>query len=296
MHIINLRMREVRKLMELPIESGVLNTEALMLVLKRRSFPDHVERVFKYLDAQEDPVVMSKKLFTVTALNTPNSYQEISELIIPDSIIYVDRSIAGFAMPIVPSHRNLGPIINNPQIPLSTKMFYLQQMGNIIDRVQRVEEVSHRFQFGDLNEFNFIIDADNQLKAIDLDSAYLGVGDPLGMAYYLLKNPYIQSLPEKYKSTAEGVIIPSDNTDLYCYNMILLNAMSKENIYRHSMDTYYRYLDYIHTLGLPDELLESFYLIYIPKDNVNPRNVLEDIDPSLEPYLDFKTFQKRMGK
>ena len=36
MKIINLRMHQVRNLKELQIENGVLNTEGLMLVLKRR--------------------------------------------------------------------------------------------------------------------------------------------------------------------------------------------------------------------------------------------------------------------
>ena len=66
MHVINLRMRQVQKLKELNLEHGVLNTEALMLVLRRKSFPDNIERVFKYLDAQDDTNIMSKKLYTVT--------------------------------------------------------------------------------------------------------------------------------------------------------------------------------------------------------------------------------------
>ena len=47
MQVVNLRMHELRKLKELNLESGVLNTEALMLVLKKKTFSDHVVRVFK---------------------------------------------------------------------------------------------------------------------------------------------------------------------------------------------------------------------------------------------------------
>ena len=49
MHVINFRMRDLRKLRQLYIEPGVFNTEATMLVLKRKSFPDRIERVFKFL-------------------------------------------------------------------------------------------------------------------------------------------------------------------------------------------------------------------------------------------------------
>ena len=293
MHIINLRMREIRKLKELYLEPGVLNTEALMLVLKKKSFPDHVARVFKYLDAQDDSSIMSKKLFTVTSLNTIEEYKDIEELVIPDSIIYVDGNIAGFAMPLIDSHKNLGAIINDNSISLEIKLHYLEQSGNIIDKIQRIEKEDHRFQFGDLNEFNFIIDKDDKLKAIDLDSSYLGLGEPLNMAYYLLKNKYIQSLPEKYKSTPTGIIIPTDNTDLYCYNMIILNALSKVNLYRYDIDVYYKYLEYLkYILDLPTDIIKAFHNIYIPKDNINPKDILKEIDTSLEDELDFEEFKK----
>ena len=302
MHIINLKMRDLRKLRELYIEPGVLNTEASMLVLKRKSFPDKVERVFKFLDLQikyaeymDDPDLFNKKIFTVTTLNNPNGYSDIEELVIPDSIVYVDGYMSGFAMPLIANHKNLGAIINNDEIPLKDKIPYLEQMGNIIDKVQRVES-NYRMQFGDLNEFNFIIDEDDKVKAIDLDSAYLGVGEPLSMAYYLLKNKYIASIPDKYRSTSKGIIIPSDDTDLYCYNMILLNALAKENIYKKDITTYYQYLSYIKELGMPDELLESLGNIYIPKHNLNPRGSLEDIDTRLEKKLEYKTFQKEVQK
>ena len=292
MYIKNLRMRQLKKLRELPLEPGVLNTEAYMLVLNRKYSPDKKERVFKYLDAQEDKEIMSKKLYTITTLDTLDEYKEIQDLIIPDSIIYVDGNIAGFACPIIYNHRNLGIIINNPNVPLDVKLSYLKQMGDIIDKVQRVNNYDNKFQFGDLNEFNFIIDKNNQVKAIDLDSAYLGIGEPLSMAYYLLKNQYIKSLPEKYKSSKKGIVIPNDNTDLYCYNMILLNALSKENLYRKDINTYYEYLDYIKHLSLPSDLLESFNNIYIPKDNINPKDCILSIDKSLEKKLEFKTFKK----
>jgi len=288
----NLRMREIRKLKELQIENGVLNTEALMLVLKRKNFSDKVVRVFKYLDAQEDPDIMAKKLYVVTTLNTPNPYQRIKELVIPDTIIYVDGLLAGFAMPLIENHKNLGAIINNPNISLKDKIPYLHQLGSIIDKVQRVNTVKNRFQFGDLNEFNFIIDQEDVVRAVDLDSAYLGIGEPLNMAYYLLKNEYISSIPEKYKSTDNGIIIPTDDTDLYCYNMIVLNALSHENLYRRDINTYYQYLEYLKLLGLPDGLLEAFNNIYLPKDNTNPMDILDDIDPELEEKLDYKVFEK----
>lgn len=302
MHVINFRMRDLRKLRQLYIEPGVFNTEATMLVLKRKSFPDHIERVFKFLDLQikyaeysDDPYVFSKKLFTVTTLNTLNEYSNIEELVIPDTLVYVDGDLSGFALPIVKNHKNLGVIVNNDRKPLAIKLPYLKQLGEIIERVQKVEG-EYNLNFGDLNEYNFIIGEDDKVKAVDLDSSYLGVGEPLSMAYYLLKNKYIKSLPEKYKTTDKGIVIPSNNTDLYCYNMIILNALSKKNLYRMDINTYYEYMWYLETLDLPSLLLEAFHNIYIPKNNINPKEAIEEIDPCLEKKLDFKNFQKSLDK
>lgn len=295
-------MRELKRLKELYIEPGVLNTEAILLVLKRKTFPDSIVRVFKFLDLQiryaelqEDVNVFTKKLFTVTNLNKDLIYQEMEELVIPDTLVYVDGELSGFAMPLVFNHRNLGAIINNDEIPLEVKIPYLEQMGSLLEKVQKTSG-KYPLYFGDLNEFNFIIDEEDKVKAIDLDSAYLGVGEPLSMAYYLLKNRYITSLPEKYKTTDNGIIIPTNNTDLYCYNMIILNALAKENIYKYDIDTYYRYLTYIKELGLPVELIDAFNNIYIPKDNINPRDILKMIDTSIERELSFKVFQKKYNE
>lgn len=296
MYVKNMRMSEIRKLKELPLEDGVLNTEALLLLLRKRCFSDHVERVFKYLDAQEDIEIMAKKHFVVVCLNKMERYRELEELIIPDSVVFVDGDLVGFAMPIIPNHKNLGVLVHDDSVLLREKIPYLKQLGDLIDKVQRIDGEKYRFQFGDLNEYNFIIDQNDSLKAIDLDSAYLGVGEPLDMAYYLLKNPYILLFPEKYKTSTNQVIIPTDDTDLYCYNMILLNVLAKENISKHDVDIYYHYIDYIRSFDLPDELLESFYNIYLPKHNLNPKEYLKEIDPSLEKKLEFKSFQKKYYK
>lgn len=83
MRIINLRMYQVRGLKELSIESGVLNTEALMLVLKRRyaRTSNGGKMVFKYLDAQEDLKAMGRKKYTVNMLNGSDAYRSIQNLL-----------------------------------------------------------------------------------------------------------------------------------------------------------------------------------------------------------------------
>lgn len=294
MKIINLRMHQVRALKELQIESGVLNTEGLILVLKKnQAKTKNGERmVFKYLDAQDDAKVMARKMYTISMLNGSDAYQSINELIIPDYAVSVDGKLAGFAMPLVKNHKNLGALLNDEDIPLSEKLPYLTQLCKIVDKVERVEEESFKMQFGDLNEFNFVINTNDKVNAVDLDSAYLGQDEPSNMAYYLLKNQYLSHLPDKYKRTTSDIIIPTDNSDLYCLNMIILNTLAKRDIFKEDITTYYLYLRHLADVGLDKEIVKIFDKIYLPMDNENPKSLLKTINPNLEKDMDYKVFQK----
>lgn len=292
---INLRMHQVRALKELRLPSGILNTEALMLILnKKYKTPDGSRMLFKYLDAQEEVEVMERKTRTLTALNN-SSYAELEELIIPSHSVNVDGAHAGFAMPLIEKHKNLGKILNDERISFEAKKRLLIKLGDLIDKVRRVKSDKPMY-FGDLNEFNFIIDQEGKLKAIDLDSVFVsgleGV-EPSRLAYYLLKNEYISSIPDKYKTTSNGIIIPSENSDLYCYNMIILDALSNERMFKVDMNTYYQYLMFLASQGIPRELIESFERIYLPKQNINPRNMIEAVPKRLGKKCDFQTFKEK---
>ena len=294
MKIINLRMHQLRNLKELELEPGTFNTEALMLILNKNQAKTKSggRMLFKYLDAQDDEKVMARKMYTINMLNGSEKYNSINELIIPDHIVVVDGKIAGFALPLIENHKNLGKMLNNEDIALEKKLPYIIQLGNLIDKVQRVHDESFRMQFGDLNEFNFIIDKNDIVKSVDLDSAYLGQDEPSNSAYYLLKNKYITALKDKYKTTKNGIIIPTDNSDLYCYNMIILNTLAKESVFKVDIPTYYMYLNHLKDIGIDKELVKNFERIYLPVNNKNPKDLLESINSNLEEDMNFKTFKK----
>ena len=293
MNQISLRMHQVRALKELRLPRGILNTEALMLVLnKKYRTQDGKRMLLKYLDAQDDEEIMDRKTRVLSYL-MHSPYQELEELVIPDHKVLVDSKLAGFAMPLISRHVNLGKLINDPKVSFEIKKKYLIELGNLIDRVRRVE-AKHKMFFADLNEFNFIIDADKRLKAIDLDSSYVeGIDmNPPDMAYYLLKNNYLSSLPKKYPTTKEGVIISNENSDLYCYNMIILNAISGERMFKIDIEIYYQYLLYLEQIGVSAELIDVFRAIYEPRNNSNPRLLLEELPKELAEKASNKVFQK----
>ena len=152
--------------------------------------------------------------------------------------------------------------------------------------------------FADLNEYNFIVDKDGILRAIDLDSSYVegleGLDSPI-YAYYLLNNPYLAAVPEKYAVDETGYVYPNQNSDLYSYCMILLGTLSGEAMHRKEMDDYYQYLKYLREIGIHEDLLDIFYHIYTPKTNRNPRHFIEMLPDQILRKSSFKVFQKRKG-
>lgn len=291
MKIINLRMYQVRKLKELVLEKGTLNTEALLLILDKKYSKTKERMLFKYMDAQDDIKVMGRKLYTLNMLNSSNQYKEIEELIIPNTIVAVDNNITGFAMPLIENHINLGNYLNNENNSFKAKLDYLKQVGNIINKVERIEDESFKMNFGDLNEFNFIID-NNIVKVVDLDSAYVGQDEPPNTAYYLLKNKYLYSMPDKYRYTKKDIIIPNNDSDLYCYIMIILNVLSNENIYKKDLDIFYKYLDHLKNIGVDKELIKLFNAIYLPIENQNPVHLIKTIKEDMKEDISYKTFKK----
>ena len=292
---IHLRMHQVRRLKELRLSKGVLNSEALMLILNKKYKTSDGKRIlFKYLDAQEDEELMRRKETVLAYLNR-SKYKDLEDLIIPEYLVQVDNLPAGFAMPLIENHKNLGSILNSEKIPFQKKKEYLQELGNLLDRVWRVEDL-HEMVFGDLNEYNFILDKEDKLKAIDLDSSHVegieGI-EPSTYAYYLLRNPFLKKVKDKYQTTEYGFIRPNHNTDFYSYCMIILRTLSTIPMHTVEIETYHAYLDYLKEIGIPSDLVDIFYHLYTSKETESPRFLLEGIEESTARKATIIEFQKK---
>ena len=178
-------------------------------------------------------------------------------------------------------------------IDTTVKVYYLKEIGNIIDKVHRTEDTNFNLNFGDLNEYNFILDNSNNVRVIDLDSSYTGDSNPINSAYYLLKNQYLSMVNNKYGATDNGIIIPTDNSDLYCYNMMILNAIAGRSMFKENIDVYYDYINYLKNMGIDENIIDAFNRIYVPVDNSNPKDYLDTIDEERAKLLRFDTFRKR---
>ncbi len=148
---------------------------------------------------------------------------------------------------------------------------------------------------GDLNEYNFIIDKEGKLKVIDLDSASIegleGV-EKATLEYYLMRNPNLKGVRDKYEVLPTRFISPNKNSDMYSYDMIILSTLANEPLHRKDLNSYYEYLDYLKKIGISQELIDIFHHVYTSKENENPRSYLESIPESIIEKADYKVFEK----
>ena len=283
----------IDELTSLNIGEEVLNTEGSMFLLDNYRTSNDKRVLFKYLEDQDSPRIMRRKEDIIDYL-ADSKYHLLDELVIPEYKIIVDEDIVGFGMEYIEDSHNLGTIINS-DCDFKTKKEYLKDLGLLIDKVDRVEE-EKKFYFGDLNEYNFVVDKDNKLKAIDLDSSYIegleGISPP-SMTYYILRNYNLWKFPNKYRRTPLGIVIPNRDSDLYSYLMIILKSISNNNMHDVDLDTYNLYLSYLE--GIIDKrLINLFRNIYSNDSNLNPVELIDQLDNDIVDETDYKVFQKKM--
>ncbi len=201
-----------------------------------------------------------------TLIYYKNILGEIKELVLPDKLAIIDGEIVGYTMPFIEKSKNLQTILNS-DISLEDKLTYLRQIGTILEKIKNIKDFPYDFHIGDLHEGNFLIDSKNLLRVVDLDSTYISNNKPFD-AKYLSSNKILGCLPHKYMiDKDEEKIIPSINSDLYCYVMVVLNTISKVNMSKVSIHNFYRYINYLEDIGINKDMIYAVEKIYHSGDN-----------------------------
>ena len=73
---------------------------------------------------------------------------------------------------------------------------------------------------------------------------------------------------------------PGVEQELYSYNNILLRFLYGDDIYKLSYNEFNEYLAYLSSLGINNNLIESFSFLYSNTPNINPSDYLDDLDTS----------------
>jgi len=275
MKTINISEKRLASLEPLKLSKNVFNTESCVYNLDYRG----TKKVLKILFNDKGPL-FANKLYTVEMLDHYKEYLPESFLY-PDSQVSISGHVRGFTIPYFEGV-NLADLLKDKSIDVKEKIYYLTKTGEILNQLKNIRKYSplKEIYINDLYESNIMINPNNkELKIVDLDSCKILNNDPFP-GRRLNKNPFLDNKPHKYIYNTEeeqGFIAANENSDLFCYNVMILNYLYSGNILEMSMNEFYKYLNYLESLEFDKELLDKFEKIALTCDNQNPYHLLDGI-------------------
>ncbi len=279
MQTISISNKKFKELKELELNK-IQHTEGKIFIIKDKNKWDCNYKVVKKFYDDESPT-FGNKLLTINILG--NSQIDIPELVLPQKIVVNNGKIIGYTMDYIEGI-NLQDLYNNRKYDNTEMIKHLKEIGIILEKIKKLNKYkNYNFHLNDIHEANFIVDKENHIKVVDIDSCKIGNNIPV-CAKYLAPFSQIDELPEKYKKSSDfkiGYIDPDQNTDLYCYNIMILNYLYKDNIQKLDIAEFYSYLNYLNNIGFSYELLDCFNNLYQYNDNTNPYEYLDEIPQNI---------------
>lgn len=278
MQIINMSKTKLNSLEPLILPKNVTSTECELF-----KYPYYgKEKLLKKLH-RTDGIIFANKLYTIEALNA-NKDSMPSNFVLPESLVSINKKIEAFTMKYIKGI-NLSVILNNPDITYEEKIHYLKSIGRILEQMQNIRKYTNlnNFYLGDIHEDNFLVERDKQeIYIVDLDSCKIA-GNKSFPGRYLTNSSLI-----KYNNTKYQTLLQTDdladykideNTDIYCYIIMILNYLYDGRVDRLSLDKFYDFINYLEDIKVNIELIECFNKIVVGGNNINPCNYLDTLTP-----------------
>lgn len=282
MESINISKNEMKKMEELLV-STYTSSEGDVIRDVNNS-----KRAFKLLFRKRG-TYFSNKLYTINSLVDLSESVDMPEMVFPEHLLTVDKEVVGFSMPLI-NGVTLADILFNSDIDIKVKVKYLKQIGNILEKMASVRKENPKLNWylNDLHERNFVVNLEQQkLYTVDLDSCRILGNHPFLSKYLSLFSPLID-FPEKYHTDFQiscgGDFVADENADLYCYAMLVIDFLYGARINYASKEEYFGYLEYLKSVGAPQELVDAWAKVYTNDNNVNFAPLLDSL-----PYFYEKT-------
>ena len=288
MEIEKLTKKRFESLEPYELPNHVLNTEAKMYILPIKNRWQTINKLLKRLYITSGPV-FGNKLQTINSLIDYRGIIDIPEIVFPEKLAVVESTIVGYVMELVDSV-NLQTALNSFQVTSEQKIKYLRQIGELLEKMKNVRNYTpidiytnssvKDFYLNDMHENNFIIDKQtDSIRVVDLDSCKINGNYTFG-SKYLTESSIISSV-NKYKTETNpvcgGYFEPSEDTEIYCYIMVILNSLYGGDVHKLSIPEFYKYLEYLYTIGVDIKLLSQFENILSKHPNENPYHNLESL-------------------
>ena len=278
MQIINMSKTKLNSLEPLILPKNVTSTECELF-----KYPYYgKEKLLKKLH-RTDGIIFANKLYTIEALNA-NKDSMPSNFILPESLVSINKKIEAFTMKYIKGI-NLSVIFNNPDITYEEKIHYLKSIGRILEQMQNIRKYTNlnNFYLGDIHEDNFLVERDKQeVYIVDLDSCKIA-GNKSFPGRYLTNSSLIKYNNTKYQTLSQTDDLADykidENTDIYCYIIMILNYLYDGRVDRLSLDKFYDFINYLEDIKVNIELIECFNKIVVGGNNINPCNYLDTLTP-----------------
>ncbi len=277
MKVSTLSRRVFENLEPLVLSREIMNTEACMLKYTDKGIPKVIKRLF-----YQEGETFANKLYTLEMLSS-NSKNLPSSFLVPDSLISVAGKIQGFSIPYMDGI-NFKSFLDSDKIPLEEKKYFISKVGEILNQMRAIRnhtELNDLF-LCDLHASNFIVKPDNkEIGVIDLDSCKIK-GNKSSVSLFLNPFALLNNVKGKYNinpnKNEKGYVIPDENSDLYCYQMMILSYLyGSTEINSFSLEEYYNYLDYLSYVGINEELINDFRDLVSYKPNANPSHLVSSL-------------------
>lgn len=278
MQIINMSKTKLNSLEPLILPKNVTSTECELF-----KYPYYgKEKLLKKLH-RTDGIIFANKLYTIGALNA-NKDSMPSNFVLPESLVSINKKIEAFTMKYIKGI-NLSVILNNPDITYEEKIHYLKSIGRILEQMQNIRKYTNlnNFYLGDIHEDNFLVERDKQeVYIVDLDSCKIA-GNKSFPGRYLTNSSLIKYNNTKYQTLSQTDDLADykidENTDIYCYIIMILNYLYDGRVDRLSLDKFYDFINYLEDIKVNIELIECFNKIVVGGNNINPCNYLDTLTP-----------------
>ena len=277
MERINLTRYRLNNLARYNLSDNVISTEAKIYYFYHKIKWENEIKALKFF--RKD--LSDEKVANIEFLDEHRKeLEKIPSLVLPETLVSYYNKDRGIVMPFI-DHMNLADLLKFENFEDSVKLKYLKAVGEVLNDISLVKKYNSGlkdFAINDLHEANVIIDSKtSQIRIVDIDSAYTGSIITASKYLTLNENLELSAFSNKYPVNDDESLIPNEQTDLYCYHMMILNFLYGGNVASLSQDEFYYYLDYLNKIGTKDEFIESCLRLYINQENINPKDYVEDL-------------------
>lgn len=216
---------------------------------------------------------------------------EFPEFVLPEALVYIENQFRGYIMQYI-NGITLSDYLNNPNIPLEEKLHTLKEIGKLLDKLSNFKKIPYNIVLGDFHENNIIITDDYQIRIIDLNGMCLNPEDIPNCKYLNIAVDELRHKGPKYEVNILGEVTPNNDTDIFCYGMILMNFISQCEFAKLPYYEIKRYLNHLKLIGFSIEFIDCIEKLYSSNKNENPYPYIESISKEMLEKASIKSYRR----